>query len=80
MKTKSKSSQAPAGDDPRQMEAAKTNRLRALRLAKEAAEKDEAAREAAAKPVKPAKRRARATPNGDQPGDQPVAALDLSTP
>jgi hypothetical protein len=56
------------GDDTRHAEAAKTSRLRALRLAKEAADKEAAAREAAAKPVKPAKRRVKATPAEDQPG------------
>ncbi len=59
MKTKTKAT--AAADDPRQMEAAKTSRLRALRLAKEADEKEAAALAAAAKSAKPASRRARAT-------------------
>jgi hypothetical protein len=55
-------------DDAQRAEAAKTSRLRALRLAKEAADKEAAAREAAAKPPKPAKRRVKAAPAADQPG------------
>jgi hypothetical protein len=54
-------------EDAQQAQAAKTSRLRALRLAKEAADKEAADREAAAKPAKPAKRRAKA-PAEDQPG------------
>jgi hypothetical protein len=57
MKNKAKFVQA--GDDSRQAEAAKTNRLRALRLAKEAADKEAAARAAADNPPKPTRRRAR---------------------
>ena len=50
-------------------EAAKTSRLRALRLAKEAADIEAAEREAAAaKLVKPAKRRAAIAPAADQQG------------
>lgn len=56
----------PASDSARQTEAAKTNRLRALRLAKEAADKEAAmaaaALEAAAKLGKSPRRRVRATP------------------
>lgn len=47
--TKSKAKSAPGSDDPRIAEASKTNRLRALRLAKEASDKEEAVREAALK-------------------------------
>ena len=70
MKTKSRPNLP--GDDARQVEAAKTNRLRALRLAKEAADKEvavqeAAAKEAAAKSAKTAKRRVRAAPPQDQP-------------
>jgi hypothetical protein len=53
MKNKTKTMQAD--DDPRRVEAAKTNRLRALRLAKEAEEKEAAAREAASQPRKTSK-------------------------
>jgi hypothetical protein len=63
MKTKAKLN--PATDQRRQTEADKTSRLRALRLAKEAAEKEAAVREAAAKPAKPARRRVYATSLGD---------------
>lgn len=45
----------------RQAEAAKTARLRALREAKEAADKETALREAAAKPIKPKRRPAGST-------------------
>ena len=67
MKTKAKPT--PASDDPRQAEAAKTSRLRALRLAKEAADKEAAAlaAAAAASAVKPARRRVRAAPRVAQP-------------
>ena len=58
MKSKVKLTRPP-GDDLRQAEAAKTSRLRALRLAKEAADKETAAREAAAKPAKSPRRRVR---------------------
>lgn len=64
---KSKAKPTPAGDDQRQAEAAKTSRLRALRLAKEAAEKEAAAREVAANSAKPARRRVRAVLRADQP-------------
>ena len=47
-------------DDARQAEAAKTTRLRALRLAKEAADKDAANREAVAKARPEPRRRVRA--------------------
>jgi hypothetical protein len=47
MKTKAKF--APRDDSALQLEVAKINRLRALRLAKEAAEQEVAAKEAAAK-------------------------------
>ena len=49
-------------DDGREAEAAKTSRLRALRLAKEAVERETAAREAAANAGKPARRRVQTTP------------------
>lgn len=65
MKTKAKVT--PANDDARQAEAAKTSRLRALRLAKEAAEKQAADREAAANAGKAPKRRVRAALPADRP-------------
>lgn len=43
--------------DARQIEADKTSRLRALRLAKEAQDREAAARAVAANPSKPARRR-----------------------
>jgi len=52
---------APASDSARQTEAAKTSKLRALRLAKEAADKETAAQEAAAKPAKAPRRRVRSS-------------------
>ena len=55
---KGKAKTAPAGDDSRLAEATKTNRLRALRLAKEVSDKEAAAREAALNPPKPARTRA----------------------
>ena len=55
MKTKTK---LQANDDPRQAEAAKTSRLRALRLAKEAVDKEAAARAAASQPPKSSRSRA----------------------
>ena len=61
MKSRTKFIQAQANDNPRQAEAAKTSRLRALRLAKEAAEKEAAARAAAAQPVKSSRARAAST-------------------
>ena len=56
MKNKTKTMQPD--DDPRRVEVAKTNRLRALRLAKEAEEKETAAREAASQPRKTSKAKA----------------------
>lgn len=56
----SKAQPIPVGADPRQIEAAKTSRLRALRLAKEAEDREAAARAAAATPSKPVRRRVRA--------------------
>jgi hypothetical protein len=50
--------QFAAGENPRLAEAAKTSRLRALRLAKEAEDKAIAAREAARQPAKPSRVRA----------------------
>ena len=64
MKTKAKIS--PVTDERRQIEAAKTSRLRALRLAKEAAEKEAAAQDALANSGKAAKRRVRTAPQADQ--------------
>jgi hypothetical protein len=64
---KSKTKPASAGDERRQAEAAKTSRLRALRMAKEAADREAAVREAAANPVKPARRRVRAAARADGP-------------
>jgi hypothetical protein len=58
MKTNTKF--VPPSAAARQAETDKTNRLRALRLAKEAAEKEAAAREAAAKADKPPRKRTRA--------------------
>jgi hypothetical protein len=52
----------------RQVEAAKTNRLRALRLAKEAEDREAAARLAAADPPKAVRRRVRATADTAKPG------------
>ncbi len=59
----------PASDAARQSEAAKTSRLRALRLAKEGADKEAAAQKAAAEAGKSPKRRARAAkaPNPAEP-------------
>jgi len=59
---KSNAKFVPAIDPARQTEAAKTSRLRALRLAKEAADKETAARDAAARLAQPKKRRVRASP------------------
>jgi hypothetical protein len=56
---KNKAKLVRAGDDQRQVDAAKTSRLRALRLAKEAADKEAAARAAADNPAKPTRRRAK---------------------
>lgn len=47
----------PPNQDQRQSDAAKTSRLRALRLAKEASDREAAALQAAANPKKPAPRR-----------------------
>lgn len=55
---KSKAKFIQQNDDPRQAEAAKTSRLRALRLAKEAADKEAAAHAAAMQPAKPSRARA----------------------
>jgi hypothetical protein len=54
---KNKANVIRVDDDPRQAEAAKTSRLRALRLAKEAADKEAAALEAASQPPKASKAR-----------------------
>ena len=65
---KSKSKFVPVGDDQRQADAAKTARLRALRLAKEAADKDDAAAQAAvAAASKPQRRRAPSALQADRP-------------
>jgi hypothetical protein len=56
-----------AGDAAQQAEAAKTMRLRALRLAKEAADKDVANREAAAKAARSEPRRRVRAPHGSTP-------------
>ena len=56
-----------AGDAAQQAEAAKTMRLRALRLAKEAADKDVANREAAAKAARSEPRRRVRAPQGSTP-------------
>lgn len=61
--TKNKAKSAQASDDPRVAEAAKTNRLRSLRLAKEAADQEAAAREAAAAPPRKTAK-ARSTSHG----------------
>ena len=66
MKTNAKF--VPPNTAARQAETDKTNRLRALRLAKEAADKEAAAREAAAKAEKPPRRRTRATHAAASPG------------
>jgi hypothetical protein len=57
---KSKTKPIPPNGEQRRLEAAKTSRLRALRLAKEAEDRAAAARAAAAEPPKPARRRVRA--------------------
>jgi hypothetical protein len=49
----------PLNAEPRQIEAAKTSRLRALRLAKEAEDREAAARAIASDPPKAARRRVR---------------------
>jgi len=64
---KSKAKPNPLNAESRQTEAAKTNRLRALRLAKEAEDRDAAARAAASEPPKPARRRVRAAVNAAKP-------------
>ena len=65
---KSKAKSGLSSTDPRQIEADKTSRLRALRLAKEAADREEAARVAAANPPKPTRRRSRAADSSEQAG------------
>ena len=65
MNTKSKFT--PASDSVRQAEAAKTSRLRALRLAKEAEDKETAAREAAVAAAQPKRRRARTAAAAETP-------------
>jgi hypothetical protein len=57
----------PLNADRRQIEASKTSRLRALRLAAEAEDRAAAARAAAAAPPKAAKRRVRATTSAAKP-------------
>jgi hypothetical protein len=65
---KSKAKPNTPNAELRQTEAAKTNRLRALRLAKEAEDRETAAREAAAAPPKAAlRRRVRATASAAKP-------------
>jgi hypothetical protein len=64
---KNKGKPIPADDDRRQADAEKTSRLRALRLAKEAADKEAAAAlEAAVNAAKPPRRRAAAAPPVDR--------------
>jgi hypothetical protein len=58
--SKSNAKPNPLNADRRQVEAAKTSRLRALRLAKEAEDREAAARVAAADPPKAVRRRVRA--------------------
>jgi hypothetical protein len=53
---KNKTNFVPLGSEARQAEAAKTDRLRALRLAKETADKEAAAAAAAAAPPRKAAR------------------------
>lgn len=65
---KNKAKANPANTELREIEAAKTNRLRALRLAKEAEEREAAAKAAAAAPPKLVKRRTRSASAGEQPG------------
>jgi hypothetical protein len=66
--SKSKAKPNPPNAELRQIEAAKTNRLRALRLAKEAEDREAAARAAAASPPKTAlRRRVRAAANAVKP-------------
>ena len=67
MHMKTKFRPDPVSNDRRQAEAAKTSRLRGLRLAKEAAEKEAAAHKAAANPDKPARSRVRAAIKPDHP-------------
>jgi hypothetical protein len=64
---KSKTQYGAANGGPRQIEADKTSRLRALRLAKEAEDREAAARDAAAKLRKPARGRGREARPSDQP-------------
>ena len=65
--TSNAKSNPPNNTERRQIEAAKTNRLRALRLAKEAEDREEAARVAAAEPPKVVKRRVRAAVGAEKP-------------
>lgn len=64
MKTPIKPKYTPPYNELRQLEADKTNRLRALRLAKEAADREAAARTADTDPPKRVRRK--------QPGAAPV--------
>ena len=57
----------PLNADLRQQEAAKISRLRALRLAKEAEDREAAARAAASDPPKAVRRRARAAVSDVKP-------------
>jgi hypothetical protein len=57
----------PQNADLRQREAAKTSRLRALRLAKEAEDREAAARAAASDPPKAVRRRVRAVVSTEKP-------------
>jgi hypothetical protein len=63
----SKAKPNPLSAERRQTEAAKTSRLRALRLAKEAEDREAAARAAASEPPKAARRRVRATVSAIKP-------------
>jgi hypothetical protein len=66
--SKSKAKPNPPNAELRQIEAAKTNRLRALRLATEAEDRETAARAAAANPPKATlRRRVRAAANAAKP-------------
>ena len=65
--TKKVNSETKANTPSRQAEAAKTARLRALRLAKEAADKDAANRGAAAKARRPEPRRRVRRPQASTP-------------
>ena len=63
----SKAKPNPPNSERRQIEAAKTSRLRALRLAKEAEDREAAARAAASVPPKAARRRVRAAASAAKP-------------